>query len=67
MNMGYKMGVKGSFFELLNGDVCVWVEPEEGIYMRAGDSKSRDPVELTSEMAKELAVALLEMVAQLED
>jgi hypothetical protein len=67
MNMGYKMGVKGPFFELLDGDVCVWVEPDEGIYMRAGDSKFRDPVELTSEMAKQLAAALLEMADQLED
>jgi hypothetical protein len=65
--MGYRAGKTRPVFELLNGDVRLWAEPEEGIYMRAVDSKSRDPVELTSKMAKELAAVLLEMADQLQD
>jgi hypothetical protein len=54
-----------SVFKLLDGDVRVWVEPEEGIYLKAAEGS--DPVELTKEMAKQLAAALMEMAAQLDD
>jgi hypothetical protein len=62
--MGTKASHDRSSFELLNGDVRVWIE-QETIHMLAVDRRS--PVELTEDMAKDLGVALLEMVAQLED
>jgi len=34
------------FFELLDGEVQVWID-QEAIRLRAGDLKSHDPVELT--------------------
>jgi hypothetical protein len=62
--MGDTAGHDRSSFELLDGDVRVWIE-QEAIHMMAIDH--RDPVELTETMAKRLAEALLEMVAQLEN
>jgi hypothetical protein len=57
---------EGSVFELLDGDVRIWVE-QEAIHMIAGDLQHRDPVELTSKMARQLAIALKEMADRLED
>jgi hypothetical protein len=65
--MGYKVGHNGPLFELLDGDVYVWVVPDEAIYLKAVDRRSRDPVELTPTMARELAAVLLEMAARLDD
>jgi hypothetical protein len=55
-----------SAFELFGGDVRVWIE-QEAIHMKAVDRRSRDPVELTEAMARELAAVLLEMAARLDD
>jgi hypothetical protein len=55
-----------SAFELFDGDVCVWIE-QEAIHMKAHDRRSRDPVELTETMARELAAVLLELAARLDD
>jgi hypothetical protein len=63
--MGDKASHNRPVFELLDGSVYLWVEPDEGIYMKAVDRG--DPVELTSKMAKQLAAVLLEMAAQLND
>ncbi len=62
--MGDKASHNRSAFELLDGDVRVWIE-QEAIHIIAVDR--RDPVELTEVMARELAAALLEMAAQLDD
>jgi hypothetical protein len=43
MTIGYKVGHSRPFFELLDGDVYFWVEPDEAIYMEAVDRRSRDP------------------------
>lgn len=64
--MGDKASHDQSVFKVLDGDIRVWVEPDEAIYMII-DSKYRAPVELTSKMAKQLAAALLEMADQLDD
>jgi hypothetical protein len=61
--MGDKVSRNRDSFELLDGDVRVWIE-QEAIHMIAIDRT--DPVELTEGMAKELAAALLEMAAQLD-
>ena len=53
-------------FELLGGDVRVWIE-QETIHMLARDSKYNDPIELTSKMAMQLSIALKEMAARLDD
>jgi hypothetical protein len=63
--MGDRASHDRSVFKLLDGNVRVWVEPEEGIYLKAAEGN--DPVELTKEMAKQLATALLEMAARLDD
>jgi hypothetical protein len=47
-------------FQLLDGDVAVWIE-QESIHLRASERQSGDPVELTADLAKRLAAALLEM------
>jgi hypothetical protein len=65
--MGNEASNNRSVFELLDGSVRVWVEPEEAIYMIAVDPQHRDPVELTSKMAKQLAAALQEMADRLDD
>ena len=65
--MGDKASHTPSVFKLLDGDVRVWVEPEEAIYMMAVDAKYRAPVELTKKMAKQLAAVLLEMADRLDD
>jgi hypothetical protein len=55
-----------SAFELFGGDVRVWIEQEE-IHMKAVDRGSRDPVELTPTMARELAAVLLELADRTDD
>lgn len=55
------------FFKLMDGDVRVWIE-QEAIHLIAIDRSSfKDPVELTSTMAIELAEVLLGMASQLKD
>lgn len=44
-------------FELLDGEVRVWIE-QEAVHIVAGDSLHQDPTELTSEMARDLAIEL---------
>ena len=56
-----------SVFQLLNGTVRVWIEPEEAIYMMAVDAKYRAPVELSAAQAMQLAAVLQEMAGQMED
>jgi hypothetical protein len=66
MAMGDRTSCNQSIFKVLDGDIRIWVEPDEAIYMII-DSKYRAPVELTSKMGKQLAAALLEMADRLED
>ena len=51
--------------EVINEDVCIWVE-QEAIHLKAIDSYG-DPVELTGESARLLAAKLLEMARRLND
>ena len=44
-------------FELMDGEIRVWIE-QEAIHIKAIEQASGDPVELTPEMAKQLADAL---------
>lgn len=53
-------------FELLGGGVRVWVD-QEAIHMLAVELPSLDPVELTADDAKGLAIALSEMAERLGD
>jgi hypothetical protein len=64
--MGDKTSHNQSVFKVLDGDVRLWVEPDEAIYMII-DAKHRAPVELTPKMARQLAAALLEMADRLDD
>jgi len=64
--MGYKVVNDRPVFQLLDGDVSVWIDQEE-IYMKAVDRRSRDPVELTPKEARELAAVLLEMADRTDD
>jgi hypothetical protein len=64
--MGYKVVHDRPVFQLLDGDVSVWIDQEE-IYMKAVDRRSRDPVELTPSEARQLAAVLLEMADRLDD
>jgi hypothetical protein len=48
---------KRDSFELMDGDVRVWIE-QEAVHIRAIEQISGDPVELTSDMARQLADAL---------
>jgi hypothetical protein len=52
-------------FELLEGSVRVWIE-QGAIHMIAVELPSQDPVELTGDMARQLAATLQEMVDRLD-
>ncbi|HEX5244535.1 MAG TPA: hypothetical protein VFW23_14830 [Tepidisphaeraceae bacterium] len=52
-------------FELLNGDIRVWLE-QEAIHLRASDGKTGDPVELTTDNARTLAMKLIQFADRLE-
>lgn len=47
-------------FEFEGGGIKVWIE-QESIHLRAGHECYRDPVELTSDTARQLAEKLKEM------
>jgi hypothetical protein len=49
-----------SVFEFEGGDIRVWIE-QESIHIRAWDENHRDPVELTSDSARQLAEKLNEL------
>jgi hypothetical protein len=51
---------KTNLFEFEDGDVQVWVE-QESIHLRACDGAYRDPVEITSKTARQLAERLKEL------
>lgn len=51
-------------FELLEGEISLWVE-QESVHIKAVDPHG-DPVELTSEMCKDLARALEELALIVE-
>lgn len=48
-----------------NGEVTFWVEQESSIHIKTRNPHG-DPVELTSDEAKSIALALLESVRQIE-
>jgi hypothetical protein len=50
---------------LAQGDVCLWVEAEASIMLKA-ISKSGDPVELSAEEARELASLLKTMADKID-
>jgi hypothetical protein len=52
-------------FELSNGDISMWIEQEASIHLRAS-TKYGDPVELSSEEARELAKKLMEFAQDVE-
>ena len=47
-------------FELDGGEVTIWIE-QESIHILACDKSHRDPVELTSDSARQLAQRLNEL------
>lgn len=51
-------------FEFESGEIQVWIE-QESIHLRACD-KSQDPVELTSDTARQLADKLKELADLLD-
>jgi hypothetical protein len=53
-------------FRLLDGDVRAWIEQESSIHLKAADGKFNDPVELTPEMARQLATALTEFASRVD-
>jgi hypothetical protein len=53
-------------FELLDGDVRVWIE-QETIHLASFDRPHYDPVELTAKMARTLAAKLKELADQLDE
>jgi hypothetical protein len=50
-------------FELMDGDIRVWIE-QEAVHIKAIEQISGDPVELTSAMARRLADALNRLADQ---
>jgi len=52
-------------FELSDGEISLWIEQGESLCLKA-ITETGDPVELTSNEAKSLANALLEMVEKIE-
>ena len=57
---------QSEIFALMNGDVRMWIE-QEVIHLVAFDRPYHDPVELTTEMARELAAKLREMADKIGD
>jgi hypothetical protein len=53
-------------FQLLGGDIRVWIE-QEAIHMIANDRRHNDPVELTGKEARHLAATLIEMANRLNE
>jgi len=53
-------------FQLLDGDLRVWIE-QESIHVVAFDRPYNDPVELTRSMALRLAAELTRMANQLSE
>jgi len=51
--------------KLSGGDVHLWVEAESSVMLKA-ITKHGDPVDLTSDEAKELAETLVKMAAKIE-
>ncbi len=57
---GDKNVQKNNVFEFENGDVQIWIE-QDSIHMRACDKSYNDPIELTSDTARQLAQRLNEL------
>jgi hypothetical protein len=56
---------EGQVFSLMDGSVSAWID-QGAIHLKAVESLYGDPVELTGEMAIQLASALREMVADVD-
>jgi hypothetical protein len=52
--------MQNDVFEFEGGEVKVWIE-QESIHIHACDKRHRDPVELTSNSARQLAKKLEEL------
>jgi hypothetical protein len=65
MNNQEKSKQEPQIFELVNGDVRLWVE-QETIHLAAFDRPHCDPVELSTKMARALAAKLKEMADKLD-
>ena len=52
-------------YRLLDGDVRIFIEQEE-IHMLAFDTKSNVPVELTTDIARDIARILIELADYLD-
>lgn len=55
----------GQVYSLMDGSVRVWID-QGAIHLKAAESPHSDPVELTGEMAIQLANTLREMTADLD-
>lgn len=51
---------KNNVFEFENGDVQIWIE-QDSIHILACDKSYKDPIELTSDTARQLAQRLNEL------
>jgi hypothetical protein len=56
---------EGQPFDLMDGSVRAWID-QGAIHLKAVEAPHGDPVELTEEMAIQLAAALREMAAELD-
>ena len=50
-----------------DGDVYMWIEQDSSIYIKAVTQNFNDPVELTSEEAREIADGLLNLANELDE
>ena len=51
----------------LNNAVCMWIEQESSIHLKAVEKKYNDPAELTVEEAREIANGLIQLAEELEN
>jgi hypothetical protein len=59
------MGSADEVRTLADGDVRMWIADGGAIHLKAADPHG-DPTELTADMAREVAAALLELARQLD-
>jgi hypothetical protein len=59
------MSIKNQVHSFVGGEISLWIEQESSIHLKAASSHG-DPVELTSEDARKIAVALMAAAQKLD-
>jgi hypothetical protein len=58
------MSTEKQIHEFADGDVCLWLEQESSIHLKA--LSGSDPVELTADEARKIAASLIESADKLD-